>query len=119
MSVRIYAVSAGSPAEKAGILPDERIRSINGEPVTDEIDYQALSAVGKLRIEIENSGFIRVVTVSKEEWEPLGLCLDETEAMKPRHCRNRCLFCFIDQLPQGLRDTLYVKDDDWRLSLMM
>ena len=51
--------------------------------------------------------------------EPLGLCLDETEAMKPRHCRNRCLFCFVDQLPQGMRQTLYVKDDDWRLSLMM
>ena len=119
MSVRIYAVSAGSPAEKAGILPDDRIISINGESVTDEIDYQALSAVSKLLVSIEHEGSIREISVRKDEWEPLGLCLDETEAMKPRHCRNRCLFCFVDQLPQGLRDTLYVKDDDWRLSLMM
>ena len=119
LSVRIYAVSPGSPAEKAGILPDERIISINGEPVTDEIDYQALSSSSKLTVQIENEHDTRDISVIKEEWEPLGLCLDETEAMKPRHCRNRCLFCFVDQLPDGMRETLYVKDDDWRLSLMM
>ena len=119
LSVRIYAVSPGSPAAKAGILPDERIISINGEPVTDEIDYQALSVSSKLTVQIEHEHDIRDISVIKEEWEPLGLCLDETEAMKPRRCRNRCLFCFVDQLPDGMRETLYVKDDDWRLSLMM
>ena len=119
LSVRIYAVSEGSPAEKAGILPDDRIVSINGEPVTDEIDYQALSAVSSLDVVFEHENASRSVRIRKEEWEPLGLCLDETEAMKPRHCRNKCLFCFVDQLPQGMRETLYVKDDDWRLSMMM
>ena len=119
LSVRIFSVSAGSPAEKAGIVADERIMSINGEPVTDEIDYQALSLAKRLEIIIENDGISREVRINKDEWEPLGLCLDEIEAMKPRHCRNRCMFCFIDQMPPGLRDTLYVKDDDWRLSLMM
>ena len=119
MSVRIFSVSPGSPAEKAGILPDERIKSINGEPITDEIDYQALSLSNTLLIEIDNKGTVRDVRIRKNECEPLGLCLDETEAMKPRHCRNRCMFCFVDQMPQGLRETLYVKDDDWRLSLMM
>ena len=119
LSVRIYAVSAGSPAENAGIRADDRIISINGESVTDEIDYQALSAHSKLEIGIERDRILQHLTVIKDEWEPLGLCLDETEAMKPRHCRNRCLFCFVDQLPQGMRKTLYVKDDDWRLSLMM
>ena len=119
MSVRIYAVTPGSPADKAGIMTDERIRSINGESVIDEIDYQALSAGKHLSVEIENEDSVRTVSISKQEWEPLGLCLDETEAMKPRHCRNRCVFCFVDQLPEGMRDTLYVKDDDWRLSLMM
>ena len=121
MSVRIFAVTEGSPAWKAGIRAGERIVSINGEPVTDEIDYQSLSAAEKLKILVsgENGQDPRSLAVRKDEWEPLGLCLDETEAMKPRHCRNRCLFCFVDQLPRGMRDTLYVKDDDWRLSLMM
>ena len=119
LSVRIFAVSEGSPADHAGIRADDRIISINGEPVTDEIDYQSLSTVSRLDIEISHGNEIRRFSVRKQEWEPLGLCLDETEAMKPRHCRNRCLFCFIDQLPPGMRETLYVKDDDWRLSLMM
>ena len=119
MSVRIFAVSAGSPAEKAGILADDRIISINGETITDEIDYQALSASARLEVCVEHEGRPCSFAIRKGEWEPLGLCLDETEAMKPRHCRNRCLFCFVDQLPQGMRETLYVKDDDWRLSLMM
>ena len=119
MSVRIDAVTAGSPAEKAGILPDERIRSINGESVMDEIDYQALSSASDLDILIEHADTVREVVIHKQEWESLGLSLDETVAMKPRHCRNKCIFCFVDQLPGGMRNTLYVKDDDWRLSLMM
>ena len=119
LSVRIYAVTAGSPAEKAGIKQDERILSVNGEDVTDEIDYQALTAVSDLTVRIENENGVRTLSIRKEEWEPLGLCLDETESMKPRHCRNKCVFCFVDQLPKGMRESLYVKDDDWRLSLMM
>ena len=119
MSVRIFAVTAGSPADAAGIRPDERIVSINGEPVRDEIDYQALSCANPLDVVVENGGVQRSIRIRKDDWEPLGLSLDETEAMKPRHCRNRCIFCFVDQLPRGLRETLYVKDDDWRLSLMM
>ncbi len=119
MSVRIFAVTAGSPAEKAGIRPHERIVSVNGENVTDEIDYQALTSDSVLLVEIENEYGVRTVSIRKNDWEPLGLCLDETESMKPRHCRNHCVFCFVDQLPEGMRDTLYVKDDDWRLSLMM
>ena len=119
MSVRIFTVTAGSPADTAGIRPDERIVSINGEPVRDEIDYQALSCANPLDVVVENGGVQRSIRIRKDDWEPLGLSLDETEAMKPRHCRNRCIFCFVDQLPRGLRETLYVKDDDWRLSLMM
>ena len=112
-------MSEGSPADKAGIGAEDRIVSINGEAVTDEIDYQALSAVARLEIEYLHLDEVRKAIVRKEEWEPLGLRLDEREAMKPRHCRNRCLFCFVDQLPEGMRETLYVKDDDWRLSMMM
>lgn len=119
VSVSILSVTPDSPAERAGILPGERIVSVNGEPVTDEIDYQALTASRRLLVCVEGQEGERELTVVKPEYEPFGLCLDEREAMKPRHCRNKCIFCFVDQLPGGMRDTLYVKDDDWRLSLMM
>lgn len=119
MAVRIQSVTPGSPAEQAGIRPDELIVSINGEPIRDEIDYQALTAGETIRAVISDGSAQRELRIRKDEWEPLGLCLDETQTMKPRHCCNRCLFCFVDQLPQGMRSTLYVKDDDWRHSLMM
>ena len=91
LSVRIFAVTEGSPAWRAGIRADERVISINGEAVTDEIDYQSLSVSEKLEILVsdEDERETRRITLRKDEWEPLGLRLDETEAMKPRHCRNR------------------------------
>ena len=119
LAVRILSVTPGSPADQAGIRADELILSINGEPILDEIDYQALSAEKKLDVVTVSDSKERRFVIDKGEWEPLGLSLDETEAMKPMRCRNHCLFCFIDQLPKGMRSTLYVKDDDWRLSLMM
>ena len=118
--IRIQSVSPFSPAEKAGIHAGESLISINGETVIDEIDYQDLILHPHLEIEIaDNDGNIRQISIAKSSWEPLGLQLDETIAMKPRHCMNHCVFCFIDQMPPGMRETLYVKDDDWRLSLMM
>ena len=118
--IRILNVLPSSPAAKAGIRTGESIVSVNGDKILDEIDYQALIQHAHLEIEISGeSGELRTVSIAKSVWEPLGLQLDETVAMKPRHCRNHCVFCFIDQMPPGMRDTLYVKDDDWRLSLMM
>jgi len=118
--IRILSVLPSSPAEKAGIRKDESLISINGEKIIDEIDYQDLILHPHLEIEIADmAGKIRQVSIAKSSWEPLGLQLDETIAMKPHHCVNHCVFCFIDQMPPGMRKTLYVKDDDWRLSLMM
>ena len=120
MAIGILSVTARSPADLAGIVSGELLKSINGEPVIDEIDYQAMTAASRLTLDIIGlDSQERQVYIYKPAWEPLGLCLDETVAMKPRHCRNHCLFCFIDQLPQGMRETMYVKDDDWRLSMMM
>ena len=118
--IGILEVLPSSPAAGAGIRPGEKLLSINGEPVIDEIDYQALIQHAHLEIDLaDESGAVRRVSVAKSSWEPLGLRLDETVVMKPRHCRNHCVFCFIDQMPPGMRESLYVKDDDWRLSLMM
>ena len=118
--INILSVISGSPADKAGIRPGESVISINGEPVLDEIDYQDLILHPHLEMEISGpDGQIRQISVAKSSWEPLGLCLDESIILKPRQCRNHCVFCFIDQMPPGMRKTLYVKDDDWRLSLMM
>ena len=118
--IRILSVASSSPAAGAGIRPGEWIVSINGEPVLDEIDYQALIVHPHLEIGVSGEdGALRSVTVAKSRWESLGLVLDETIVMKPRSCRNHCVFCFIDQMPPGMRKSLYVRDDDWRLSLMM
>ncbi len=118
--IRILSVAPSSPASGAGIRPGESIVSINGEPVLDEIDYQALITHPHLEIEISGENdVVRSVTIAKSRWESLGIVLDETVAMKPRHCCNHCIFCFVDQMPPGMRSSLYVKDDDWRLSLMM
>ena len=120
MGINILSVTSCSPAEKAGILPGERLEMINQEPVVDEVDYQALTASSRLTLRIlDHEKKARDVYIYKSAWEPLGLCLDESIIMKPRSCRNHCLFCFIDQMPKGMRKSLYVKDDDWRLSLMM
>ena len=118
--IRILSVSPSSPAEKAGIRPGESIVSINGEQVIDEIDFQALIIHPHLEMKIaDQNGSVRPVTVAKSRWESLGVVLDETVILKPRSCRNHCIFCFIDQMPKGMRRSLYVRDDDWRLSLMM
>ena len=118
--IRILSVNPSSPAAGAGIKPGEFLVSINGEQVIDEIDYQDLIQHAHLEVTLSSpQGITRCVSIAKSAWEPLGIRLDESVAMKPRHCRNHCIFCFIDQMPPGMRKTLYVKDDDWRLSLMM
>lgn len=120
MSTAITHVQPGSIAQRLGLATGDKLVSIAGEPIIDQIDYQALTAQERFDMMVEDAGGqTRTVHVRKEDWEPLGLTLDQTIVSKPRPCRNHCIFCFIDQMPPGMRKTLYVKDDDWRLSLMM
>ena len=113
----ITAVKQGSAAYASGIRPGDRLLRINGEDVIDQIDYQALSANSILILDVvKKNGENVLVTIQKDEYEPLGIQLEDTLLSRPR---NHCVFCFIDQMPPSLRETLYVKDDDWRLSLMM
>lgn len=116
----ITQVAPQSIASRLGIRPGDTLVQINGEDVIDQIDYQDLSCHRKLTLSLlDAKGVPYEKQVVKDEYEPLGLHLEETLVSKPRHCRNKCVFCFIDQMRPGLRESLYVKDDDWRLSLMM
>jgi len=116
----ITAVEPGSPAQRHGIEPGDILCAIDGQTILDEIDYQALIASPRLQLKlIGKDGKERLLSLRKDEIEPLGLHFGESMTLSPRTCHNRCMFCFIDQMPKGLRDTLYVKDDDWRYSLMM
>lgn len=107
-------------AYRRGIRAGDSLIAINGEEIIDEIDYQALISHTKLDLLIRQSdGTEKTVRIIKAKDAPLGLRLADTLACSPRPCKNKCVFCFIDQMPPGMRETLYVKDDDWRLSLMM
>jgi len=115
----VKSVAAGSVAEKHKIRAGERIVSINGEPLIDYIDYVYFSAQKKLSIVVETGYRPRTIRMKKSEDEPLGLEFTEEMLGKKRVCANKCLFCFVDQLPRGMRKSLYVKDEDWRYSFVM
>ena len=120
MAHLIEAVQPHGVAYRRGIRAGDSLIAINGEPILDEIDYQALTNRQKLDILIRRAdGREETVRIIKAREASLGLQLADTLACKPYPCKNKCIFCFIDQMPPGMRDTLYVKDDDWRLSLMM
>jgi putative radical SAM enzyme (TIGR03279 family) len=115
----ITGILEGSAAQKRGLFVGDVLLEINSEEVLDEIDYQALGAQAQVYLTIERNGTVLTVALEKEDWEPIGLRFGDSMILKPRTCRNQCVFCFIDQMPPKLRSTLYVKDDDWRFSLMM
>ena len=119
MSFVISSVEKNSPAEKAGILPGESIVSINGNAIKDVLDYRFYMIDKSLKIEIIGlDGEHRMVSVKKPEYDELGLDF-ETYLMDKEHCcKNKCIFCFIDQMPPNMRETLYFKDDDSRLGFL-
>ncbi len=120
MPHQIISVETHGVAYRRGIRAGDSLVAINGEPIMDEIDYQALTNRTRLDLDIVHpDGHTAVVRIIKAKDAPLGLRLADTLACTPRQCKNKCVFCFIDQMPPGMRDSLYVKDDDWRLSLMM
>lgn len=116
---KISAVLQGSLAQRRGLKPGDVVLSINDEPLLDEIDYQALTARRHVRLLIRRAdGSQREVDFVKATGHALGLQFEDSLIGSPKTCGNHCLFCFVDQLPPGLRKSLYVKDDDWRLSLL-
>ena len=119
MPHEIIGVEKRSPADRAGVRAGDVLIRLNGEELQDEIDYQALIAGEELCLELERQDKPLEIRLRKREEEPLGLHFGSSMVLRPRTCRNQCCFCFISQLPRGLRESLYVKDDDWRFSLMM
>lgn len=115
----IERVLPGSPAERAGIEPGFRMLRIDGQPVSDIIDFKIAESDGRLRLMLlAPDGRLRRVTINKDPKTPLGLQFDPPTMTPVRLCGNRCLFCFVDQNPRGLRPALYLKDDDYRLSFL-
>ncbi len=114
MSARIADILSDSPADMAGLRAGETIIGINGIEINDYLDYMYASCSEEAEVELEN----RTVVIENYDFEPLGILFDTLLIDEPKSCRNKCIFCFIDQLPKGMRETCYFKDDDYRLSFL-
>ncbi len=115
----VEKIIPGSIAEEAGIEKGDKIISINGARINDIFDYRFLCAEEFLLLRtIKKDGSILDVEVSKEQYDDMGIEFKKPLIDNEKSCTNKCIFCFIDQLPKGMRDTLYFKDDDPRLSFL-
>lgn len=111
----VFQVEPNSPAEQAGILPNDRIIEINDKKIRDDLDFKFREMESFLKIKFLRNGVEKIVTIEKTTEESIGIQLPP---LSIRQCRNKCVFCFVDQQPQFLRKTLYLKDDDYRYSFL-
>lgn len=119
MTARIARVIEGTIAEEMDIRPNDLLLSINGHPIDDILDYQFYSQDDYVIMEIEKENKeIWSLEIEKEYDEDLGIVFSELIFDRMKCCRNRCIFCFVDQLPPHMRKTLYIKDDDFRHSFI-
>lgn len=116
--VEITGVRRGSHADRAGIRAGDFLISVNGNEITDVLDYRFHICNEKLTLSFLRGEKKQSVSFKKEEYDDIGLEFETFLMDCKRSCRNKCIFCFIDQLPSGMRDTLYFKDDDSRLSFL-
>jgi putative radical SAM enzyme (TIGR03279 family) len=115
---RVVAVAPGSPAARVGLVEGDEILSVNGEVPRDLLEWRQLVDDAVLAVEVRRGGLETLVDVDKRAGEPLGVEVHSALFDKVRTCDNHCEFCFIYQLPPGLRRSLYLKDDDYRLSFL-
>jgi putative radical SAM enzyme (TIGR03279 family) len=115
---RVVAVAPGSPAALAGVVAGDEIVSVNGEVPRDLIEWRMLVDAASVALEVQRGGLERLIEVDKATGEPLGVEVHSALFDRVRTCDNHCEFCFIYQLPPGLRRSLYLKDDDYRLSFL-
>lgn len=120
MSPLIKSIENNSPAFGRKIKPGDVLARINGHIIQDVLDYKFHAYDARLLLELhEPDGRLKFVRIVKPEGAELGLAFDSYLMDKPRACRNKCVFCFVDQLPRGMRKSLYFKDDDIRLSFLL
>ena len=115
---RVVAVTPGSAAARAGLLPGDQILAMGGRSPRDIIEYRLLADEAALDLDVERGGLALTLLVEKEEGEPLGAEVSSALFDRVQTCDNHCEFCFIYQLPKGMRKSLYLKDDDYRLSFL-
>ncbi len=116
----VKSVDPRSPASRAGVRPGDTLTHINGHPVVDVLDYKFYSYDPRLELTLKSpEGTVRTLRVRKSEGEDLGLEFETYLMDRARSCANRCIFCFVDQMPPGMRPSLYFKDDDARLSFLL
>jgi len=114
----VQSVVPGSIAEEAGILPGDVIAGISGRPIRDVIDYRFYCAEELIEVEVRRGDETILIEIEKDPDEPLGIEFEEELFDGIKECGNACVFCFVDQLPSGMRSPLYIKDDDYRLSFL-
>jgi putative radical SAM enzyme (TIGR03279 family) len=115
MHTTINNVVENSLAYENGIVKGDIILSINGKPVRDVIDYMFYLKDDLLNFKIQHDNKAQLFKIKKKETESIGI---ELKPFKTKSCRNKCIFCFVDQMPRGLRKSLYLKDDDYRMSFL-
>jgi putative radical SAM enzyme (TIGR03279 family) len=115
---RVVAVDEGSLAARAGVLVGDELVTIGGEALRDVIQYRVLTDAPEVSLDLRRGGLDVSIDVVKAAGEPLGIEVDSAVFDRVRTCDNHCEFCFIYQLPKGMRRTLYLKDDDYRLSFL-
>ncbi len=118
MALQIKRVLDGSIAQEIGLEPGDWIMAINREKIVDYIDYAYLVDGEFLSLTVKDASQTCTFEIEKEEQEDLGVEF-VSDLGGQRGCANHCIFCFVDQLPKGMRESLYFKDDDWRLSFLM
>ncbi|MDR3277292.1 MAG: DUF512 domain-containing protein [Oscillospiraceae bacterium] len=119
MSAVIRSIRPGTPASRTIIAPGDALRRVNGHELTDVLDYRYYTCDRRVFLELTSpEGKIKLVRVRKREGAELGLEFETYLMDAARSCANKCVFCFVDQLPPGMRGTLYYKDDDARLSFL-
>ncbi len=116
--VVVAAVRARTPAAAAGLAPGDRIVALNGAVIRDAIDFQFHGGEDRLQLTIEREGVPHSLRLTRRSGWDLGLELEAPKAAAISTWANKCVFCFIHQLPKGMRRSLYVKDDDYRLSFL-